>query len=64
MLVLSRRPGESIRIGDNIIVYVTQTKRGRVTLGIDAPHSISILRGELQESFPAPAVQSTGDGTP
>jgi carbon storage regulator len=63
MLVLSRRPGEAIRIGDNIIVYVTQTKGDRVTLGIDAPRSISIMRGELQETLSAPVMGTSGDST-
>ncbi len=63
MLVLSRRPGESIQIGENIIVYVTQTKAGRVTLGINAPRSISVLRGELRDKLSAPVLGPSGDGT-
>ncbi len=63
MLVLSRRPGETVCIGDDIIVYVTQTKGGRVTLGIDAPRSISVLRGELRETFCTPVPGTSGDDT-
>ena len=63
MLVLSRRVGEAIRIGDDIVVYVTQTKAGRVTLGIEAPRSIGILRGELQKRSGEPAVGTSADPT-
>lgn len=55
MLVLSRRPEESIRIGDNITVKVLRVDRGRVRLGIDAPPDIPILRAELQPPSAADA---------
>ena len=47
MLVLSRKVGEEIIIGDDIIINVLKFKRGNVVLGIDAPKDITILRGEL-----------------
>ena len=48
MLVLSRKQGESLRIGDNITVTVLEV-RGRVSkLGIEAPADVRILRGELK----------------
>ncbi len=47
MLVLSRKPEESIIIGGNITVKILSVERNRVKIGIDAPEDISILRGEL-----------------
>jgi carbon storage regulator len=47
MLVLSRKLGESICIGANIAVVIMQIDVGRVKIGIEAPKSIPISRGEL-----------------
>jgi carbon storage regulator len=47
MLVLQRKPNESILIGEDIRIVVLQTDSGGVRLGIDAPESLSILREEL-----------------
>lgn len=47
MLVLERKAGENIRIGDDIIVVVVQTRSGRVKLGIEAPPHVTIRRKEL-----------------
>ena len=47
MLVLSRRPGETIRVGDDIEVKVLATTGNRVRLGIVAPRRLSIVRKEL-----------------
>ncbi len=50
MLVLSRKVGERIHIGNNIFVEVRRVAGSRVTLAIDAPKSVRILRGELFEA--------------
>ena len=47
MLVLSRKKNQIIRIGDEIILKVIETKGGVVKLGIEAPNHVAILRGEL-----------------
>ena len=47
MLVLSRKIGEAIVIGDGIVVTVTRMAGNRVTLGITAPGDVRVLRGEL-----------------
>ena len=47
MLVLSRKVGERIVIDENITVVVQRISGGRVTIGIEAPKSVHILRGEL-----------------
>lgn len=48
MLILSRKVGERIRIGDAIEVVVQRVCGERVTLGLAAPHDVKILRGELE----------------
>ena len=47
MLILSRKPEESIIIADTITVKVVSIDKGVVKLGIDAPHNIRVLRSEL-----------------
>jgi carbon storage regulator CsrA len=47
MLVLTRKPGEDIRIERNITVAVLLVGRNRVKLGISGPSEIRVLRGEL-----------------
>ncbi|MBI3803035.1 MAG: carbon storage regulator CsrA [Nitrospirae bacterium] len=47
MLVLTRKPGEEIFIGDQIRVVVIEIQGGQVRLGIDAPATIPIYREEV-----------------
>ncbi len=49
MLVLTRRPGESIVVGDNIVVTVIEIKGGQVRIGIDAPRDVDVYREEIYE---------------
>ena len=48
MLVLSRKAGEEIRIGDNIRLVVSRIVGNRVQIGIAAPAGMAIVRSELQ----------------
>lgn len=48
MLVLSRKAGEKLVIGDNITLVVNRISGNRVAIGIDAPHSVRVVRGELE----------------
>lgn len=48
MLVLSRKVGESLVIGGNIRVVVHRVAGNRVTIGIEAPNDVRIIRGELE----------------
>ena len=48
MLVLSRKANETIRIGDDIVVTLVKVAGGKVRIGIDAPKSVKVLRGELE----------------
>lgn len=49
MLVLSRKPGERILIGNDIVVTVVRLGPNTVRLGIEAPASMPIHREEIQE---------------
>jgi carbon storage regulator len=53
VLVLSRRPGETIRIGDDIVVVVVGGGHGNVRLGIEAPADVRVFRGEIYEALAA-----------
>ena len=48
MLVLSRKVGERLVIGGNITVVISRVAGNRVTIGIEAPDDVRIVRGELQ----------------
>ena len=48
MLVLSRKVGEKLVIGDNITVVVSRVAGNRVTIGVEAPPEVRIIRGELK----------------
>ena len=49
MLILTRKRDDSIKIGENIVIRVMRTARGSVKIGIEAPASVRIVRGELNE---------------
>jgi carbon storage regulator len=47
MLVLTRRKSEAIRIGNDVFIKVIRTGRSTVKIGIEAPASVRVVRGEL-----------------
>ncbi|MCG8606494.1 carbon storage regulator CsrA [bacterium] len=49
MLVLTRKLGETIVIGDDIVIKVVDIHGKQIRLGIEAPTEISIFRGEIYE---------------
>ncbi len=57
MLVLSRKHGEAIVVGDGITVTVLAIEGGRVKLGVVAPPEVSIHRAELGEAIRSPALE-------
>ncbi len=58
MLVLSRKLGERIVIGDRIIVTVVKLDHGQVRLGIEAPREIAVFSEEIAPCLPPlPRVQ-------
>ncbi len=70
MLVLSRKPGERLVIGDDIVLVINKIAGNRVTIAIEAPRDVRVVRGELaplsspqQESHSAqPAKQTQAPG--
>lgn len=50
MLIITRKKGESLMIGDDIEITVSKLEDGSVKLGIQAPRDITILRKELYEA--------------
>lgn len=58
MLVLSRKQGESIQIGDDITITVLRIGTN-VRIGIDAPKSVTVLRSELTDAHPNLADQQS-----
>ena len=52
MLVLSRKTGEKIRIGENVTVTIVRIGPNNVRLGIDAPRDLNIVREELCSNEP------------
>ena len=47
MLVLNRKPGERVVIGNNIVVTVLEIRSGHVKLGIECPHHVAVHREEV-----------------
>lgn len=53
MLVLSRKEGERLVIGNDVVITINRISGNRITLGIEAPREVRIVRGELKPE-PAP----------
>ncbi|MFZ0474233.1 MAG: carbon storage regulator CsrA [Halobacillus sp.] len=51
MLILNRKAGESIRIGDDIEIKIVSVEGGQVKVGMDAPRNVSIHRQEIYASI-------------
>ena len=64
MLVLSRKQGEKIHIGDQIVLVVRRIVGNRVTLGIEAPEDVRIARGELTLVLSDVEASQNGSGEP
>jgi carbon storage regulator len=61
MLVVSRKSGESILIGDDIEIFVLETGDGAVKIGINAPKNIRVLRKELIREVRNQNIESIND---
>ena len=59
MLVLSRKMGESISIGKDVVVRIVSIDKNNVKLGVEAPKSVVILREELKDAVKNMNVEST-----
>ena len=63
MLVLTRKPGQSIMIGDGIEVQVLSVAGEKVRLGITAPREVGIFRNEVYERIDAERSNDAPDDT-
>jgi carbon storage regulator len=64
MLILQRKSGESLFIGEDIQVTVVSVESGRVRLAIEAPRNLSILRSELRTAMEENRNAATGSTVP
>ena len=55
MLILTRKRNQTIQIG-NTVVFVKQIRGNQVTLGIEAPREVRVLRGELESTLTQPCL--------
>lgn len=51
MLILTRKSGEKIRIGDDIVVMITGVNGNQVKVGVDAPREVEVHRQEIYEQI-------------
>jgi carbon storage regulator len=51
MLVLTRRPGQAIKIGEDIEIYIVEVRGDQVRLSIEAPRDVAILRREVLDDI-------------
>jgi len=47
MLIITRKPGEKVMVGDDIVIHLMEIVGGSVRLGIEAPRSIPVYREEI-----------------
>jgi carbon storage regulator len=60
MLILTRRPGETLIIGDDVTITVLGVKGGQVRIGINAPKDVSVHRQEVYDRIQREKRQGTG----
>ena len=61
MLVLTRKVGERIRVGDDVVITVVRINGTAVRLGVEAPPQLTIARSELAERGPLDNVAENAD---
>jgi len=64
MLVLARKVGQRIFIGDDIVITIVETSNGKVRIGVDAPKSVKVFREELLNGGSSSKQDTGGDPTP
>ena len=64
MLILTRRPGETIQVGDDIEISVLEIRGNQVRIGINAPPEVLVLRSELLTNAPASDPDPSPPNTP
>lgn len=63
MLVLNRKKGQSIFIGDNIRITVIDVQGDHIKIGVDAPREISVHRQEIYDEITATNLLAVSTGT-
>ncbi|KGR80613.1 carbon storage regulator CsrA [Ureibacillus manganicus] len=58
MLVLSRKVGETIWIGEDVEIFISEVKGEQVKIGIRAPRNIEVVRGELRQDVSASNIEA------
>ena len=61
MLVLTRKSGESLMIGEKIEITIVSVRGGQVKIGIQAPSDVAIYRKELYEKIKQENVKAAGE---
>ena len=61
MLILTRRPGETLMIGDDVTVTVLGIKGSQIRIGISAPKTVEVHREEIYKRIQKDKVELKGD---
>ncbi len=61
MLVLSRKLGQSLRLGNGVRITVVKIDNNTVRIGIEAPENVSIQRQEIAFEFPEPLSKTAAE---
>ncbi|HEY4215016.1 MAG TPA: carbon storage regulator CsrA [Steroidobacteraceae bacterium] len=64
MLILTRKPGETIMIGQDVTVSILGVKGNQVRIGINAPKNVAVHREEIYERIKREQQEQSGDAPP
>lgn len=49
MLSLTRKNGQSIQVGSDIVIFISHTRKGSTRVSIDVPKQVKVMRSELKQ---------------